>query len=177
LSANFPLSLLFLLIALFGAAIQLLIQRRGLTAQRMLEVLLLWLLVVPIGIGSIVGALAHMFIPDQVATSIGWGTGSPFQLENAFGDLGVGVLGVLCIWFRGSFWTATVIMASISLLGDAYGHIYQLVAHHDTAPNNSGVILYTDIIVPLLAILLLVAYHRLSEDEAELAGLRHETSS
>src|ERR1700730_8592811 len=171
MAANLPFSLILLVISLVGAAIHLLVQRNTRTPDRLLEVLLVWLLAVSIGVGGIFGALGHLFMPDQVARSIGWATGSPFQMENAFGDLGVGVLGILCIKLRGNFWDATVIVASISLLGDAYGHIYQWIVNHDTAPNNSGAILYTDIIIPLLAILLLVAYHRMrSVEDAPPSG-------
>jgi hypothetical protein len=159
------ISLILLLVALIGAVAQLALQKRPQTSERVLEVLLLWILVVPIGIGSIFAAMAHLFAPQQTAASIGWAT-SPFQRENAFGDLGYGVLGVLCIWIRGRFWEATVIMASISLLGDAYGHIYELVINNNHSPNNSGVLLYMDIFVPLLAIVLLVALRTLQQRRA-----------
>lgn len=134
------------------------------TRARLIELLLVYQLAITIGFGGVFGALAHLFAPKYTADQIGWAT-SPFQRENAFGDLGIGVLGILCTWLRGNFWNATVIMASISLLGDAYGHIYELVVNHNHHPDNSGAILYMDIIAPLVAIGLLLAWRRLQETQ------------
>jgi hypothetical protein len=119
------LGAIFFLIGLVGAAVQLAVQKRERTRARVLEVFLVWLLATG-GAVSILAGLSHIFFAKQVAASIGWET-SPFQRENAFADIGYGVLGVLCIWIRGTFWEATVIMTSISLLGDAYGHVYEMV--------------------------------------------------
>jgi hypothetical protein len=133
------------------------------------EILLAWGLAVLIGVNGIVGAAFHVFMPDYTARLIGWATGSPFQFENAMGDLAMGVLGVLCIWIRGRFWLATVIASSIQLLGDAYGHIYQLVAHNDTAPYNVGPILYSDILFPAAVIVLFVVHSWLTRGQAQQA--------
>jgi hypothetical protein len=51
-----------------------------------------------------------------------------------------------------------VIGVAIFLLGAAYTHIYDLVAHNNRNPGNAGAILYMDIILPVVAIGLLVAY-------------------
>jgi hypothetical protein len=148
------LALLFFVVALAGAAIQLALQKRERTRARVLEVFLVWLLATG-GVGSILAGLSHIFFARQVAASIGWEP-SPFQRENAFADIGYGVLGLLCIWIRGIFWEATVIMTSISLLGDAYGHVYEMVVNHDYAPNNTGMLLAMDIIGPVVLIVLLI---------------------
>ena len=71
----------------------------------------------------------------------------------------MGVLGVLCVWFRGNFWLATAIANAVWLLGDAVGHVRQLLFYNDHAPNNSGIFLYAEILTPLL-ILALTIYHR-----------------
>jgi len=170
-ASTLPFEAIFLVIALVGAAVHLLVQKGPRTPARILEILLVWLLVVGIGVSSIFGAMGHLFMPDEVARSIGWPTGSPFQRENAFGDLGVGVLGVLCIWKRGNFWDAAAIMSAILFFGDAYGHVFEWVAHHDTAPNNIGAPLYADIIVPLLVLILLIAYRQLQEPGTEPAEI------
>ena len=52
-------------------------------------------LVYLIGVAGIIGATGHLFKADDVARSIGWPTGSPFQWEVGVADLGWGVLGVL----------------------------------------------------------------------------------
>ncbi len=163
------IEVVLILSGLVAAAVQLQRDKRPRTTARVFELLVLYQLVLPVGVGSTTAALLHMFAPDQTARSIGWATGSPFQYENAFGDLGYGVLGILCIWMRGKFWDATVIMSSISLIGDGFLHIYELVVHNNHAVNNAGPILYTDTLGPLLLIALFVAY-RLAMHESP--GLR-----
>ena len=84
---------------------------------------------------------------------------SPFQFEVALHNLAVGVLGVLCFWVRGDFWSATVIAFAVFGIGAAYGHIRDIRLSHNYAPGNAGPILYiSDILLPLQLIVLLVAY-------------------
>ncbi len=74
-------------------------------------------------------------------------------------DLTVGVLGVLCLAFRDGFWLATAIADAVWLLGDAVGHIRQMVFHKNHAEYNGGMFLVFELAMPVL-ILGLVLYHR-----------------
>ena len=56
--------------------------------------------------------------------------------------------------------------ASVFLLGDAIGHIHQMIAANNFAPGNAGVPFYTDIICPLLSIALLVVASRQAKGRA-----------
>jgi hypothetical protein len=55
-----------------------------------------------------------------------------------------------------------VSVASIFLLGDAVGHVKQMVIAGNFAPGNAGVPFYMDIICPVLAIAFLVIAKRQS---------------
>lgn len=124
------------------------------------DALLLGILVCLVGFSGLWAFVGHFFLPDQVARGIGWPTGSPFQREIAFTNLGIGFLGVLCFWFRGNFWTAAVIMNSTFLLGAAYVHVNEIVGKGNMNPLNAGPVLYFDIFAPLITIALLIAkYH------------------
>lgn len=79
----------------------------------------------------------------------------------AFGDLALGVVAVLAIWFRDRFLLAVLIVAAISLWGDAYGHIHQAAVNDNHDPDNTGPVLYADVLFPLVAIALYVARERL----------------
>ena len=70
---------------------------------------------------------------------------------------------VLCIWFRDRYLLAVIIVAAISLWGDAYGHIHQEVVNDNHDPDNTGVILYADILFPLVAAILYAARERWTE--------------
>ncbi len=131
------------------------------TRERVVEVLLLYFLCVQWGFGAIVTAVPHIVVPDTIAGYIGWAPGSPFQVEMGFASLGLGVLGVLCIWFRGTFWLAPAIGRSIFLYGAAYVHLRDIVAHGNWSPGNAGLPLVFDLVIPTVVLGLLVAHVRL----------------
>ena len=102
----------------------------------------------------------HVFFADMAAAFIGW-KNSPFQYEVGFASLGFSIVGILA--FRASlpFRAAAVIGPSFFLLGAAGGHIYQMIAAHNFAPGNAGIIFWTDIILPLIGFTLLYFQYRL----------------
>jgi hypothetical protein len=142
------------------------ITSRALNSKRTVEIFLISFLVISVGFGSIWAFIGHFFLSAQVAANIGWASGSPFQSEVAFANLSIGVLGVLCYWIRDNFWTATVIFSSIFLLGDAYGHIINMIQYSNYAPGNAGSVLYMDIIGPVILIVLLIAYKSMGKNTA-----------
>jgi len=103
-------------------------------------------------------AYAHVFRPVQTSASIGWST-SPYEYEVGMADLTVGVLGIFCLWLRGNFWLATAIANAVWLLGDAVGHIRQMVLNSNHAVNNSGIFLITEITMPFVILLLAIYVH------------------
>jgi hypothetical protein len=133
----------------------------GLSARRVVSVSLFYLLTIQWGVGGVSMAVPHIVFPDLVAGYIGWSAGSPFQLELGFASLGIGLLGILCIWLRGWFWLAPVVANSVFLLGAAYVHILDIIEHQNFAAGNAGPILVYDIVVPLIACGLLAAHIRL----------------
>jgi hypothetical protein len=100
-----------------------------------------------------------------MAKEIGFTRGDgAFQTEVGFGDLALGVAAVLCIWFRDRYWLAIVVVATISLWGDAFGHIHQEIVNDNHDPDNTGPVLYADIVVPLVAIAFYIARERLRRE-------------
>ncbi|MFD5428001.1 DUF6790 family protein [Streptomyces sp. NPDC127084] len=128
------------------------------TRFRVTEIWLLWF-VGASGLLSVLTGLGHIG-PNapEIADGIGF-VHSAFQWEVGWADIAVGAVGFLSIWRRDSFMTAAVIALAILYWGDAVGHIMQLVAHGNRAPQNVQPI-YTDILQPLVAVLLLIAYRR-----------------
>jgi hypothetical protein len=153
------ITVVFAAAALLLASIHLgLSPRRRSSGVLIARTYLIYLLFIYVGLLGLLTAYAHVFRPVQTSASIGWTT-SPYEYEVGMADLTVGVLGVLCLWIEGDFWLATAIANAVWLLGDAVGHIRQMMEHHDYAAYNSGVFLYVEIMTPIL-ILLLVLYHR-----------------
>ena len=132
----------------------------GLSSRRIVRVSLLYLICIQWGFGAALMSIGHIVAPDQVAGFIGWEPGSPFQVELGFASLGTSLLGILSIWFRGSFWLAPIVARSVFLLGAAYVHIEDILVHDNLSAGNAGPVLFYDIAVPVLAIGLLVTYWR-----------------
>jgi hypothetical protein len=111
-------------------------------------------LVFAVGVGGLVAAFGHTVVRDQVAESIGWPTGSPFQLEVGFANLAIGVAGVMSAWYSGRFWLATIVVVSVFLVSAAVGHIVDMVRSHNFAPGNAGLVFWLDLALPGLLWLL-----------------------
>src|SRR5258708_4704826 len=150
---------IFTLIAVVGASVHLAFSpKRRSSGAAIAGTYLLYLLFFYVGLMGVLTAYAHVFRPVETSASIGWST-SPYEYEVGMADLTVGVLGVLCLKFRDDFWLATAIANTVWLLGDAVGHVRQMVLNGDYATNNSGLFLVMEFIMPLL-ILGLVLFHR-----------------
>lgn len=136
------------------------------TPKTIIEIALLYALVIFTGISGIIAFLGHVFMSDQIATQIGWATGSGFQLEVAAANLAFGILGILCIWLRKNFWLATAIGYSTFLFGAAAVHIHDILFKGNFAPLNSGTMLYVnDIAVPLFILVLAIIYSLQNQDQ------------
>jgi hypothetical protein len=113
-----------------------------------------YLFLFTVGLTGIWGFVMHAFFPSIADKFIGW-LYSPFEFEVAVANLGMGLTGLIAFRAGYSFRLATVIFASCFGWGAAIGHLYQMLAHHNFAAGNAGLIFYTDIIIPLLLWLLL----------------------
>jgi hypothetical protein len=157
--------LFFLVLGLIVGAVHVYLDNQPRTKGRLVEIFLLWLLMITVGIQGIFAFIAHTVFADATAASIGWTAGNPFQSEVAVANLSVGVLGILCYWMRGSFWNATVIGFSVWWLGDAVVHIRSVVVSANYAPNNAGLTLPMDILMPVILIALLAYYLHVNREE------------
>lgn len=137
---------LLLVLAFIGAAAT----RRGSA-----EAYLAWIRLLPIGASGLWSGFFHVFLPQIAAGLIGWET-SPFQFEVGMADLAIGVAGVAAFWRPLDFKAAVVVIATVFLVGDAVGHVRQMLVEGNFAPGNAGVPFYADIIVPIVATALLL---------------------
>jgi hypothetical protein len=148
------------------------------SSERVIEVALLYLLVIGAGAAGLLALVSHAFYAAGTARSIGWAPGSPFQFEVAVADLSYGVLGLMCIPWRGPFWLATGVATSVFFLGCNYGHLYDAFVHNNDAPNNYGLINLFETVWPATVLTLLVPYMRswTRQDAARVGRLEHSTS-
>jgi hypothetical protein len=112
-----------------------------------------------VGIAQIVNFVMHSIFGDYAAKTIGWAQ-SPFQLELAFSSLGVGVMAIILARRNAPFVgkLAIVIATVIFGLGAAGGHVFQMIANHDYAANNTGLLLVSDIAINLIGLALVIGH-------------------
>jgi 4-amino-4-deoxy-L-arabinose transferase-like glycosyltransferase len=166
------LFLLCFILALAIGAVHLYLDKQPRTRERVVQTLLLWLLVVCVGFASVLTFIADAFFADRMAASLGWPAGNPFQSLAAVANLTIGVLGILCYRKRENFWVATVVAFAVWWPGAAAVHIRDMMVSGNYAPNNAGVTVYMDILVPVVLVALLTYYERVSRHEGERAHAR-----
>jgi len=163
-------TIVFAIVALGGAMAHIAFGKGGRTPVKIAEILLVYWFAIAIGAAGIFEFAGLTFRASQVAASIGWLPGSPFQQEVAFADLALGVLGISCVFLRDNFWLATAIASAVMYWGDALGHVDQVIRYGNHHPGNSGVVLWGDIFVPAVVIGLLLLRSKFLR-----SGLRRNT--
>lgn len=133
------------------------------------ERFLSWILLLPIGVTGLWAGLFHLLFPERSAAYIGWQP-SPFQFEVGMADLAIGIIAVLAFQRTVPFKAAAVIASSVFLLGDAVGHVHQMLITNNFAQGNAGVPFFMDVICPVLSITLLIIVWRNSKAAGSLAA-------
>ena len=150
---------IFTLLPLILGGTVILFDKATSTRERKLEVTLIFLFGLGVGGAGIANFAAHFFLSDIVAESIGWETGSPFQLEVAFANLMIGVLGIIATSRRDGFREATVIAVTIFGVGATIVHLMDILTTSNLAPGNT-VQNVGNLLKPALLIVFLAAMRR-----------------
>jgi hypothetical protein len=123
------------------------------------EAFLSYYMLFPIGISNLVNFVFHVFLGDIAAKFIGW-ENSPFQAEVGFASLGIGIAGVIAFKASLPFRFATLIPPAVFSLGAAGGHVYQMIAARNFSPGNVGLVLPSDILLPVIGFVFLWLSHK-----------------
>lgn len=150
---------LFSLLPVLFAAGQIWLDKSSSNRDRRLEVMLLYLFALGVAGSGIGGFIAHFFMADLIAESIGWATGSPFQLEIAFANLAIGALGILAVGRRDGTREAAVVAATIFSVGATIVHLMDIAATGNLAPGNT-LQNFNNLIRPALLIVFLALSRR-----------------
>ena len=161
------MSIFLLSLALIAIVIHLALMKQR-SAKKVIEVILLYLLVIVFGLGSMLAGAFHVFNGPATAKMIGWAPGSPFQYEVGIADMALGLICFLCLFIRGNFWLAAIVANSFFLLGCMVGHVRALVVSGNLAAYNIGPnIILIDLILPLVVIGLYIVYRRFEREQEE----------
>jgi hypothetical protein len=111
------------------------------------EAVLMYVLGVTGAIGMF-NVVIHTVFADDVAASIGWPAGNPFQTEVGFANLAIGILGFACFW-RYDFWLPAIVAKSVFAWGAGLTHVLDIDRTGNLASNNAGPILAWDFLLPV----------------------------
>jgi hypothetical protein len=151
-----------LLLALVFSLVNIIFLKKPRTAGNVIEIILLYLFVFQIGLMSFIAFIAHVFRGPEIAALVGWQPGNPFQYEVGMMNLGLAVLGFLCIWFRKEFWLATAIIAAVTMAGCGVGHVREIIVNNNWAPGNAGLGIWLQTVLVPITLLVLVYFYRRS---------------
>lgn len=126
--------------------------------SRRSEVVLMYLLGVSGAIGMF-NVVSHTVFGNDVAASIGWPAGNPFQTEVGFANLAIGIVGFMCFW-RYDFWLPAVIAKAVFAWGAGLTHVVDIVGTGNLASNNAGPIVAWDFFLPVAMIALYILAKR-----------------
>jgi hypothetical protein len=146
--------LTFLIIGLIAGFISLLNKPKPLAITAVAEALFSYYMLFAVGINNLVNFVFHVFFGDTPAKFIGWEE-SPFQAEVGFASLGIGIAGVIAYKASLPFRFATLIPPAVFSLGATGGHIYQMIAAGNFSPGNVGLVLPSDILIPVIGFIFL----------------------
>jgi hypothetical protein len=136
------------------------------------ERLLSWVLLLPIGVAGIWGALFDSGFLARSAALPGW-QASSLEFNGVTADLAIGLTACLAFQRTLGFKAAVVIAASVFLLGKATEHLRQMLTTN-FPPGDLGAPLLMDLTCPLLSLVLLVLSWRANQVSL---SLRAEMSS
>ena len=89
------------------------------------SVFLMHQFVVTFGLLGIIGFYVNVIKAGETAKKLGW-PGGPFQWKYGFSQLGLGVMGVMSIWFRGQFWLGTLVSLYVYGVSGLWSHAAEL---------------------------------------------------
>jgi hypothetical protein len=155
--SNFTLT--FLVIGLITAAISLSRKPRPWSEADIIDAIFSHFLLFSVGVSYFYNFVMHVFFGEMAARFIGWDD-SPFQTEVGFASLGFSVVGFLAFYGGAEMRLAALVGPAFFLWGAAGGHIYQIVKAGNLEPGNAGVILYTDVLLPIIGFVLYWLWRR-----------------
>jgi hypothetical protein len=149
------------LAAVAAAAVAVWRATRPITLGLIADKLVRYLFVFPLGLQGLWVFLGYMFLPEETSSAIGWAP-SPFQFEVGVANLGLGLASLYAAFKGFEARAAVAIAAACFLAGAGFGHIMDLLAGDNLTPGNSGPVLITDFLTPIVVLILLILWPRAS---------------
>jgi hypothetical protein len=144
---NFTLT--FLVAGVIAAFVAVALKPGGFTFANVAEGLLAYFILFSVAIGFFYNFAFHVVFGELAASYIGWAD-SPFQAEVGYASLGFAAIGLLA--FKGNCCVrfAAILGPTMFQWGAAVEHIHDIMRTGNMAPGNAGIMLYSDIFLPVI---------------------------
>lgn len=106
-------------------------------ASEISTTLLLHQFVVTFGMLGIIGVIVNIFLADKTAKKLGW-PGGQFQIKYGFSQFGIGLMGVMAIWFGGTFWLGVLVNMYIYGLSGLWSHTKVMIDNKKADADSVG---------------------------------------
>ncbi|HUJ38756.1 MAG TPA: DUF6790 family protein [Hyphomicrobium sp.] len=149
---NFTLT--FLVLGFLAALVAIAVKPGGFNFANVAEELLAYFILFSVAVSFFYNFIFHVFFGALAASFIGWAD-SPFQAEVGYASLGFAAIGLLA--FKGNCCVrfAAILGPAMFQWGAAVGHIHDIMTTGNMAPGNAGIMLYSDIFLPIIGFALL----------------------
>jgi len=150
--SNFTLT--FLVLGLVAGLIAAARRPGGWSRANLAEELLAYFILFTIGFAYFYNFVMHVFFGELAAGFIGWAD-SPFQAEVGYASLGFSAVGFLA--FKNNCMTrlAAILGPAMFQWGAGFVHLLNIADTGNMAPGNAGIVLYSDIFLPVIGFALL----------------------
>jgi uncharacterized protein DUF6790 len=156
-------SLTFLCVGLLVSAVSLLRRPRPMAKAPTADKLLSDYILYAVGLMYLYNFVVHTIFAETSAAFIGWAN-SPFQYEVGYASLGFGVAAIVAHRSNFTARLVAVLGPSLFLWGAAVGHIREILLTKNFSPGNAGVVLWTDLFLPVIGFVLLYFYYSQRSD-------------
>lgn len=151
-------SLTFLCVSLMVSAASLSRRPKPVSKAAVSDQLLSDYILYAVGFMYLFNFVVHTVFAETSAAFIGW-PNSPFQYEVGYASLGFGLAAIVAHRSNFTARLVAVLGPSMFLWGAAAGHIHEILRTRNFSSGNAGVVLWTDLFLPVIGFSLLYFYH------------------
>ena len=153
---EFSIVYLYSALIVAGALINLIAWRHELSGGKAMETVLFWCLVIGVGLTGITVFSSLLLFPGTPLDPSGWPGGGAFRWESGPAWLAIGLAGLASAKWRGGFWGATILIASVVFLGNFAGQLTNALGNSNAGAILSGPVFWFELALPMVMILLWV---------------------
>lgn len=159
------ITFVFFFFWLIFTAISLLLKRRMLDSEKIMDIVISWYILFNIAIHHLYSAFFLIFYGKYVAAAAEW-TFSPFTTEVGFANLSFSIVAFIAFKASRSFQNAVVLVTGFFLLGAFCGHLYQYLYAAQEQTKIAGFIAGA-LFLPIVSYLLIYIRFRIQRKKNE----------